>query len=121
RAGNGRLRRRIGGAKRALHNGAGHVAHVPAGPTNDAGDARLTAAGKGGRGAAIGVDVGQHLGAVIRQLHEACVGLLKEGDVVVRVHHADRVASLTLWVGEIRTGSVTDGAHRGGVTVRVEE
>ena len=50
-AGNGRLRRGIGGAEGTLHRGAGNVAHVPAGAADDTGDARLAAAGKGGEGA----------------------------------------------------------------------
>ena len=81
-----RLRRGVGGAPRPLHGGARHVAHVPAGAADDAGDARRPAVAIGLGGAAVGMHVGQHLGPVVRQLHEARVGLFQEGEVVAGMH-----------------------------------
>ena len=50
------------------------------------------------------VDVGQHLGAGITQLHEAGVGFLEEGDAVV--HHGPAA----LQRGDQRGGAVRVGS-----------
>jgi len=89
--------------------------YQPARPMN-AGDARLTAAGKGGRGAAVGVDVGQPLGAVIRQLHEVRVGILEERDVVVGVHFENRLAPIIRGPGSLQTRALQRRDTRGGAT-----
>ena len=54
------------------------------------------------------MDVGQHLRPVVRQLHEARVGLLEEGDVVVGVHLQDRRAAEVGGLGALEA----DGLQR---------
>jgi hypothetical protein len=61
-----------------------------------------------------GVDVGQHPGAVIRQLHEVRVGFLEEGDVVVCVHFENRLAPIILGLGSPLPRALQRRDQRGG-------